>query len=258
MATIFGTHNDDTPSDRPRRDLQLQSRRQVRCRLREPRRARRTPLRVLCLVGALAASSAANANLLTNGSFEAGRFAPGSNQTMTLAPGDTSLTGWTITNDAIAWIGAGDPWGLDASDGDRFLDLTDYSSGVPFGGLSQSFATSPGTAYLVAFSLGSSTHWGRPSAVTVSAAGASQTFTSPASGGNNDWERHTMSFLATGPSTTLSIIGAAGGNYIGVDDVSVAAVAAGVPEPSTATLLLVGAGLLLARARRAKGSTTAA
>jgi hypothetical protein len=198
--------------------------------------------------------AAAQANLLVNGSFEDGTFAPPSNQTVTLAPGATTMPGWVVINDSIAWIGTGNPWGLSAFAGDRFLDLSDYSAGAPFGGVAQTFATTPGTEYQVTFSLGSSTFWGRPASLVVSAPGLSQTFTSPTTGTNNDWQAEMLTFTAAATTTTLSFVGASGVNYIGLDDVSVTALAA-VPEPSTTLLLLAGAGLLATRVRR---STTRA
>ena len=81
-------------------------------------------LRPLVFCIALAAGSAAHANLLVNGSFEQGAFVNQGNQTMSLAPGSTVITGWTVVTDATAWINAGNPFGLAASDGSRFLDLT--------------------------------------------------------------------------------------------------------------------------------------
>lgn len=194
----------------------------------------------------------AHANLITNGSFESGSFAPPSNQTMTLLPGSTALTGWQVVNDSLAWIGVGDPWGLDAQDGDRFLDLSDYSAGAPFGGVQQSLATTPGYEYTVTFYLGSSNTWGRPSALTVSAAGQSDSFQSPTTGTTNDWQQLSFVFVANSASTVLSFVGASGVNYIGLDNV-VATVTA-VPEPTTTVLLLAGMaalGLRMSRGHRA-------
>lgn len=78
---------------------------------------------VICI--ALAVGPAAHANLLVNGSFEDGAFVSDGNQTMSLAPGSTVITGWTVITDTTAWINVGNPFGLTASDGSRFLDLTD-------------------------------------------------------------------------------------------------------------------------------------
>lgn len=201
--------------------------------------------RTVLLTTALALSANAQANLITNGSFESGTFLPPSNATMTLSPGATSITGWTVINDSIAWIGIGDPWGLDAYSGDRFLDLSDYSAGLPFGGISQTIATAPGAQYTLSFYLGSSTYWGRPSALTASAGTTATTFTSPPTGTNNDWEFHSLTFTALAPTTTIAFVGASGVNYIGLDDV----VVTGVPEPQAIFLMLGGLGVVVLRAR---------
>ena len=113
------------------------------------------PRHVVTAAMALAATCA-NASIVTNGSFELGTFNPPAQATMTLTPGSTAITGWQVVNDALAWIGVGDPWGLDAQSGDLFLDLSDFSAGAPFGGVQQALTTSPGTEYSVAFYLGSS------------------------------------------------------------------------------------------------------
>src|SRR5678815_4488708 len=78
--------------------------------------------------------SAAHANLLTNGSFEdKTNFVGNSDDTMSLTAPSTAMTGWTVTGDSLAWIGPGNPFGLTASDGSYFLDLTDYDDSPPQG-----------------------------------------------------------------------------------------------------------------------------
>ena len=89
----------------------------------------------------------ANANLLTNGSFENGTFVNDGNQTMTLLPPSTTITGWTVVGREVAWIRGGNAWGLTAQEGDRFLDLAGYLIGAPFGGVEQTITTVPGTLY---------------------------------------------------------------------------------------------------------------
>lgn len=195
------------------------------------------PKHVVAAAMALAATCA-NASIVTNGSFELGTFNPPAQATMTLMPGSTAITGWQVVNDALAWIGVGDPWDLDAQSGDLFLDLSDFSAGAPFGGVQQVLMTSPGTQYTVAFYLGSSNRWGRPASLTVSAAGTNATFVSPLTGTLNDWNLHTMAFTATAANTTLSFVGASGVNYIGLDNVSVVATATPVSEPATLALMI--------------------
>src|SRR5260221_9864525 len=89
----------------------------------------------LVLCTSLLAATAAHANLLSNGSFELGSFVNQGNDTMSLAAGSTVITGWKVVGDTTAWIGPANPFGLAASDGSFFLDLTNYQTGAPFAGM---------------------------------------------------------------------------------------------------------------------------
>ena len=173
------------------------------------------------VLAAAALCGAARAELIVNGSFEDGAFAPPANATMTLVPGTTALQEWEVFNDNVAWIQNGNPFGLTAQDGNRFLDLTDYQAGGPYGGIRQTIPTIPGRSYRLSLYLGSATNQGRPSAVTVTAGGTTTTFTGPATGTNNDWDPYSVDFVATDAATTVSIVGVEGNHYIGLDDVSV-------------------------------------
>src|SRR5664280_769576 len=75
------------------------------------------------------------ATLVTNGSFETGAFVANLDDTMQLSVGSTAMTGWTVVVGGLAWIGPGNPFGLSASDGSYFLDLTDYRDHIPYGGV---------------------------------------------------------------------------------------------------------------------------
>ena len=179
------------------------------------------------------------------------------NDTMSLAAGSTVITGWTVVTDTTAWIGPTNPFSLSANDGDFFLDLTNYQLGSPFAGMSQVIATTPGATYALSFDLGGSNRWGRPDAITASAAGTSATFTSPLTGTINDWQHVSMQFTASSSATTVLLQGASGLNYIGLDNASVDFVSGPpVPEPGTLALLSLGlAGLGLVRKRKARTSS---
>ena len=213
-------------------------------------------LKSLTFASILLCAGAADANLLTNGSFESGAFVNQGNDTMSLASGSTVITGWTVATDTTAWIGPTNPFGLSASDGSYFLDLTNYQAGAPFAGMSQIIATTPGATYALSFDLGGSTFWGRPDSLTASAAGTSQTFATGAASTahpNNDWYHETMSFVATSASTTITLQGQAGFNYIGLDNADVEFVSGGpapVPEPASWALMLGGLAATAALARR--------
>jgi len=211
-------------------------------------------LRLLALLAPLAAAPA-HANLLVNGSFESGAFVNQGNDTMSLNAGSTVISGWTVVTDTTAWIGPSNPFGLHANDGSFFLDLTNYETGAPFAGVSQVVATIPGAVYSLSFDLGSSTFWGRPDSLTASAAGTSTNFAAPLTGTNNDWQHETMNFTAIGATTTVTLQGATGVAYIGLDNASVDLVSLpvdAVPEPETWALFVGGLGgmALVARRRR--------
>jgi hypothetical protein len=195
----------------------------------------------------------ASANLLTNGSFETGSFVNQGNQTMVLPVGSTTISGWTVVADQLAWINAGNPWGLSAQDGNFFLDFTAYPAGAPFGGVAQSIATVPGQQYNLSFYLGSYTQrWGGPPvSIQASAGGTSQTFTDNTTSTGSTWTPFSMLFTASSANTVVSLVGTAGYQYIGLDNVSVVGLGVGaVPEPGSFTLIGAGLSALLFAARR--------
>jgi Protein of unknown function (DUF642) len=218
---------------------------------------------LLTLLFAFAAVEA-RADLITNGSFENtnNTFVGDANHVDELGSGSSAIPGWTTTNGTFtAWIQNGNPYGISASNGSFFLDLTGYADSGTYGGVSQTFATTPGTNYVATFDLGyggDSGAFGGPVKVTASAAGTSATFTS-GSGTPNPavWDPETFNFMATSTSTTLNLVGlsTAGGEYIGLDNVDVELGSGGggvVPEPGTYALFLTGVGFLRYVARRVR------
>lgn len=193
----------------------------------------------------------AKANLLTNGSFEAGTFVNDGNGTMTFSAGPITITGWTATGRQVSWIQSPNPFGLSAQDGNLFLDLTAYNPGAPFGGVTQSIATAIGQQYTLSFYLGSypQVSGGPPVSILAAAGSTNQTFTVSTTSDASTWTPFSMLFTASSATTAITLTGAAGLHYIGLDNASVDQVGA-VPEPASFALMILGLGLAGVRSRR--------
>ena len=185
--------------------------------------------------------------LLQNGSFETGTFVANTQDSESLAPGSTAMTGWTTYNAELAWIGPSNPFGITAPNGSYSLDLTGYHDAVPYAGVTQTVVTAPGSTYALSFEIGIING---TSAIQATAGSATQLFTSTISGPTNLWQTFTMTFAATSNSTAVSLLGVTASNagtYLGLDNVSLTL----VPEPSLTLLVACGTGmLLLPRPRR--------
>ena len=142
---------------------------------------------------------------------------------MVLLAGSTTMTDWTVVGDGLAWIESPNPWSLSAQDGNRFLDLTILTAGAPFGGVTQTIATDVGSDHLLSFYLGSLTAiWGGPPVSILATAGsASQTCTDNTTSTVSTWTLCTVPFTALLANTPITLLGSAGFNYIGLDNVSV-------------------------------------
>ncbi len=171
---------------------------------------------------------------VTNGSFELGTD-PG--LYMTLNPGSTNITGWTITGQ-IDYIGS--YW--QASDGSRSIDLSGFSAGS----IQQDIATIPGFTYIVYFDMAGNPD-GDPTvkSLDVEAVGIdSQTFNFDDTGftkSNMGWETKEWSFLANAYTTTLkftSLVDTGWGPAL--DNINVTA----VPAPGAILLVSLGTGLV--------------
>jgi choice-of-anchor C domain-containing protein len=151
---------------------------------------------LLCLCSA----QATRADLLVNGDFELGPTIPSLSPVMSVAPGNTSLTGWSVVSGAIDIVT--DNYWVPVS-GHRSVALSTTGPGA----IEQTFSTATGAVYRL-------TYWisGEPFSsptikhlrVTAGAATQDQTFdTTPAWEWDMAWSRRTFDFTATGSSTTL-------------------------------------------------------
>lgn len=217
--------------------------------------ALRAALPAAAALALLSSAPAGAQNLLVNGSFEQGNFTGVNPQSAAAATqlfaGATNMTGWTVINQELAWLGTGNPYGIVASDGARALDLTGYhdNSGPP-AGVSQTLATLPGGIYNLAFDLGSVLAGSASVTLRAAAVGAEQAeqrdFTfNRTGGGGQQWGRFNFDFTATAPSTTITLVGLSNttGSDLLLDNAAVTLVqapAVTVPEPGTLALLPVG------------------
>jgi len=207
----------------------------------------------LCAWTLMLGTASADAGLL-NGSFEDGAFVADGNGAMSLFPGDTSITGWTVSTSELAWITTPNNFSLVASDGVFSLDLAGYDDAAPYGGVEQSVTTTIGNEYLLTFDLGTF-GTGTIASILVTAGGTSDTLSATATIAGTEWHAQSFSFVATSTNTLLSLVGTtASGNgiYIGLDNLLLTdqGPAQAVPEPASLTLLGLGTIALIGAARR--------
>ena len=221
----------------------------------------RNIVRFLVFVGLLMVpATSAHANLILNPSFESGTLVENLGQgTMFVGAGNPAITNWTEFIDALAWIQSPNPWVLSAEDGNRFLDLTEITTGGAFGGVQQSIATTPGSNYVLSYYLGTYTQrWGGPPvSILATAGGTSLACTVNTTSIVSTWTPCSMAFTATSATTLISLRGTQGAAYIGLDNVSVelgegttTTNTGNVPEPTSMALLGVGAVALFVQAAR--------
>jgi hypothetical protein len=200
----------------------------------------------------------AQANLLTNGSFES-PIAPNGNFT-NFATGSVLIPGWTVTgpagtsvsivNTAFAQNGVT----FQAGDANQWLDLT--GAGVnSTEGLSQVVVTTPGNGYQLTYLIGNTTGggvFGTTSNIKVLVNGL-QTFSdtnTTISATNLNWGAFSHNFTASGASTTLLFQNGdpASDNSNGLDNVVLLDLGPGggtsVPAPASLALILLGMGSL--------------
>jgi hypothetical protein len=189
----------------------------------------------LALSTLLCIAPLAHANLLINGSFEQGTWVSTSSGYMDVPIGSTAITGWTTTDNRVAWAKTPTADGVIAQDGIYSLDLTGFGNLNPNAGVTQTINTAPGQQYLLTFEFDAAVGLsGLPAKLAVQAGSIATTFTKTTGG----WEQFSLPFVATSSATAISLSGSRLEQtyYVGLDNVSVTS----VPEPSSWALLVTG------------------
>jgi len=219
----------------------------------------------LTVVAGLLLAGAAIAAPFQNGSFELGGSTPCN--TFNIPAGSSLITGWVVSTGNIDWYGAAPNCGWQASDGVASIDLVGSGAGG-IGGIQQTFDTVAGSTYQVSFDLAgnyAALPVVKPLAVTLNGVTTNYTFDTTGAGLlNMGWTTKTLSFVATGSTSTITFVsdvsGLGGSNNAGavIDNVRVLAAGAagpGLPVPlgwaNWGAALLVGlfAAAMLGRMR---------
>jgi choice-of-anchor C domain-containing protein len=219
--------------------------------------------RMKCIVAALVLmlGAPAFAGIEANGGFETfvttasgGSIPTGSFNFTSLNAGDTSITGWTIGAAGIDLINT-----LWTSHGGSYsIDLSNVNNGT----ISQTLTTVANQNYELRFWMAGNTG-SAPTVKTMNVTFGSTTInnvsfnSSGFSNSNMGWTEYVYKFTATGTSTLLQFADTSGSaSGVALDDIGVSA----VPEPGTAALFVLGAGvgaLGLLRRRNSRKPTTA-
>ena len=170
-------------------------------------KVRMRPIGLAMAMLILAAGQAKAGNLIINGDFsqpDAATLPNDGSVYKFVYAGDPSLTGWTVTNGSVETDVTIPTFGAPTASGNpQNLDLDGNSAGT----IAQSFATTAGQSYSLAFYY-SDNPYGPGAAATVSVTDSSLTplviTHSDATYGSLDWQYVQETFVATSNSATLT------------------------------------------------------
>ena len=204
-------------------------------------------LRLALLLASLSFAGRAHADMIVNGSFESPVIPAGTQESPVTG---TTIPGWTVIGPAGSNVqifsntyhetgtinGGSYSVTFNAADGVQSIDLSGIAPNVTVSGVEQTVATVNGQMYELSFYVGrADTPLDKDGGIVDLSInhGLPQIFTNTndTPGGMN-WQQNTVSFVATGSSTTLdfTFAGIAPPDYVaGLDDVTLNP----VPVPST-------------------------
>ncbi len=215
----------------------------------------------LSICAALAMASAAHASIV-NGGFETPGTGGG---TSSLYGVGGDIGGWTVlgsSSNAVLYLrnDYAEPNVLfPAHSGNYSVDLTGSGNTGPTDGVQQSVATTSGQRYSLKFWVGNVTGSGGGNTpfytfssdveLQINGVAAGLFSNANVTVGTVNWQQYSYAFTASGPMTQIAFLNRTnlGDSYLGLDDVSLTA---GVPEPSTWAMMLVGFAGLAFTARR--------
>jgi hypothetical protein len=137
---------------------------------------------------------------ITNGGFEPGSPTP---NYVAVAGGSTLVPGWTTTDSGVEWADFASLGYSNSPNGSYALDLANLTFSA--GGIEQTFATTPGQTYNIAFYFGTHQVAGRDGTaeIEVTVDAMTQTFTIVHHAAPIQWELKTFTFIADDASATL-------------------------------------------------------
>jgi hypothetical protein len=211
-------------------------------------------IQIAIMAGAISIAVQAQAALVANGGFDntGGTFVPNGQGYMMVNNGDsTTIPGWTVQNQNIAWESHATTLGgtILGTPTPYWLDISGEHDAIPYGGVvGTTISTVSGAWYTLSFEVGKGLNQSPNPAVIYAMAGSqSGTFTdsdADPGGLNTVWRTFSLQFQATSPSTTITLQGTdanSGNAFVGLANVNVSA----VPEPTTMISGLGALGLLL-------------